>query len=259
MSQALPPLNHILVVADRKWGSEGPSLLQPYLAQHPGRVADLWRYVPEVRDGLHALWTVRDGHVVLERMEVKGQDDPIVEMALWHALFPGLRRPVVAWWLSGAYEVKDHVDLPLSATMVRPLVRGKATLTLQMDHGRVLSADPAGRTVAHSASGDPFTWPLPLRLLLTPFIVLVAPVGVVMVIIEGRRKKDPVPLWFPLLLPLLTPMILLKWIAPGPFDRYLEPYMHRVGRRFQQRRAVEELVNEALRRKVPDPVRGEQH
>ncbi len=251
MPPAIPPLKHILVVADRMWWSEGPSLLGPFLAQHPARVEDLWRFVPEVKGGLCMHWTVTNDHLVLERLEVTGLEDPLVEMALWHALFPGLKRPLKAWWSNGSQEVKDREDLPLPHTVIRPLVRGRATYTLVMDRGRVVAQGSDITTPVTWRRQDPFEWPLVPRLLLAPLVLILGPVSVIGVMIKGQRAKDPLPLWVVLLIPFFTVTLLLKLLFPKAFEAYLEPYMDRIGNSFQRRRAVEDLVKEALQREVP--------
>lgn len=248
MSQALPPFKHVLVIADRRWAEAGPALLQPYLAQHPERVADLWRYVPEVKDGLQVAWTERAGRIVLERMTVKGHDDPTLEMALWHALFPGLRRPLVAWWLNDVMERGEDRPSDPGRRSTDPAAFEEETLLRQ---GTLLSRVNGNRAHTRWHDRDLQDWPFGIRLLLFPLVVVLFPVAVVSIVLQARRAGNLIPLWAIVPFLLVMPIFLGIWL--GPSSLYL-----RIGALIQgwvapihHHAAVKNLLAEALDREPP--------
>ncbi len=235
--------------------SRRPILLH-YLRDHPARCEDVMRLVPEAVHGIHVRARVHHGALLIEGVQVAGLDDPLADMVLWHALFPGLRAPLIAWWCNGLL-LLDGIR-PDDGSILDGRSEEQRTWA-GMDHGRLFLERGRIMVPAPSArprTDDPFTWPLWQRLLLSPLLVLFVPAAVVMVYREGmRQRRLAVPWWFGLLLPMLFLAVSIKWLAPGTFDRHLEHIFLRMGAEVDRRQAVNELLDDALHRDVDRSLR----
>jgi hypothetical protein len=226
-------------------------LLFGFLRAHPQRLADVRRLVPEAVRGLRAHGSVRGGRLLVERLSVEGHDDLLLEMVLWHAVFPGLQAPLVAWWVDGPYclsTAPPDLFVTLDDGMEERLPeKDRMDRYVQFHRGHIVSAPALGEGI-----GAPFEWPLPARLVIAPLVLLLTPIAIAAVYRDAFRGKDTaVPWWTFLLTPLFMVVVLMRLIVPGPFIRHIEPVLERIGERARWREAVNGLVSEALRQDLP--------
>lgn len=226
-------------------------LLLGYVRAHPRRFDELKRLVPEAARGLRVHGSVRDGRLLVERLSLKGDDDPLLEMVLWHTLFPGLRAPLVAWWMNGPFCLSTAPpDMYVTVDEEREGSLPEREHTERHVHFR------CGYIVAAPALSDgigaPFLWPLPARLLVAPLVVLHLPFAMIGLYLEALRGRDAfVPWWFFLCTPLFMVAVLLHLVVPGLFNRYMAPLVHRITEHALQLEAVSGLVKDALHQDLP--------
>lgn len=224
-------------------------VLQRYLHQHPGRIEGLLRLVPEAAAGIRAHCAVRDRVLWVERLVVPGLEDPLVDMLLWHAVFPGLRAPLIPWWYSG--DLQWYGLLPDEQVPEDDLFDPDSTVAApaagpwRTDRGRLVCAsdDQEGRGVFDR---DPYEWPLWTRLAFVPLAMVMVPAaGVWMSLGPDRRNM---PWWTIPAIPVVLVLFIVKFCAPAAYDRHLEPHVQVFTERRMQRHAVRELIDSALQR-----------
>jgi hypothetical protein len=242
------------------WPFVGRSaFLETYLVTHPARLKDLWRMVPESSEGIEAYWSLRHGRLVLSRLAVRGCDDPLIELVLWHALFPGLRPAFTCWWASGRFRV---IDANANTTLL-PGPSGHSDAfpvdgVLELERGHML---PLGTWKAEPEPWqhrDLFEWPVPIRMLLLPLVVILYIPAVVNGLRQERRRQDAIPLSWWRLVPMVLamPVFCLVFILPNERSKRLTEWFQVRFEVLQRGTAVKELVKEALARDTPRTVRG---
>lgn len=260
MSVHLPIVHDLLHLQGRVRTFFGRSaFLERYLVNHPARVMDLWRLVPESSNGIDAYWSLRHGRLVLTRLCVHGHDDPLLELVLWHALFPGLRPAFTCWWASGRFRVIDRQQIP--TRLPGPSGHSDpfpADGVLELDRGHQLPPGTWKDEPASWKDRDLLEWPMLIRLILLPVVVAMYIPAVVHCLIQERRREDAIPLSWWRLVPmvLVMPVFALIWILPGTLGHRLTEWFQLRFEVFQRGTAVKELLKDALAREVPRTVRG---
>lgn len=236
-------------------------MLGGFLRDNPNRKADLLHAMPAGAEGVVAHGAMRDGRLWIERVSVPGAEDVLLDMVLWHALFPGLKAPQVVFWMSG-----DHVlttDPPYAYVSHNYDVVDQLPETqlpnrfIRLDRGVVTNKPEPIRAKESTSSlpDDLFQWPLWLRVLLLPVIVLFVPPAMVVFALGGRWHKLPAPWWMLLLLPVFVVAFLFKWCAPITFERYIAQRVHGLMDGSRRRKAVKDLLQDSLRRGSLYPLR----
>jgi hypothetical protein len=224
-------------------------ILERYLRCNPARKDDLLRALPKDAIGIMAYAVVRDGRLWLERVSVPGRGDVLLDMVLWHALFPGLKAPQVVYWMSGDHLLStDPPDVitdrfwngPERPEVERPdrpirLVRG------------VLCTEKTGASKGEDLLDvDILRWPLVLRLLMVPLIIVLVPLAALWSGLKGRDKHAPSAWWIVLMTPVAIAAFTFRWIAPVTYERHFAARVDELGVGARRRRSVRELVDDAL-------------
>jgi hypothetical protein len=221
-------------------------LLEPYLAQHPERVAVLWRYVPEVKGGLRGHWRLGQGKLELVRLSVEGVEDALVEQAVWQTLFPEQRDPLVPWWLNGVWRFTNIEKVPKDPPGVF-VAHIWLNLELELEAGKVTYC--GGSRLGpdtERVEPSPFEWPLWKRMLAAPLMLVALPASLVWLPWRGYREGRPFPWTFVFEGPVFAMLILLAWIAPVRLQRRILRQVERIGERYKAHWSVRGLVKEAL-------------
>jgi hypothetical protein len=262
MSLDLPIVHDLLHQQGRVRPFFGRSaFLGSYLVTHPARLKDLWRLVPESSAGIDATWSLSHGRLVLTRLAVRGFEDPLLELVLWHALFPGLRPGFTCWWASGRFRVID-------ANRVPTLRKGPAGHSdafpqnglLELDHGRLLPPGTWKEEAPRWQDRDLLEWPWLIRLLLLPVVVALYIPGVVNCLVQERRRMHlPMLSWWRVVpMVLLMPVFAFVWILPTTLGLRLTDWFQLRFEVFHRGTAVKELVQEAFASGTRRTVRGDQ-
>ncbi len=259
---------HVLLLPDAvKWdGVERHvpmrRILAPYLRAHPRRVADIRRLVPQAADGIRLHATIRDGHLWMEHLSIHGVNDPLEEMVLWHATFPGLRPPMVAWWMTGLLQLSRgtpdaYVTEDEEAERTMPGTHHVRRF-VELQRGRVVhgsATNRSARRVRRRLPEDPVRWPLALRLLMLPLAMAVPPFVLVhtwVEVLRGRMKARPGAL---LASPLIPVLFVLYWCGTRAFQERIERLIVQMNEGAAQRRAVQQLLHDSLRGTVRSRLR----
>jgi len=224
-------------------------LLEPYLAQHPVRLAALWRAVPEVQAGLRGHWRLRQGKLELVRLSVEGVQDPLVGLVAWHALFPGLRGPLVPWWLHGRWLLTDMEKMPDNPPGVFVTYIWE-DLELDLKGGMVAYRGPVRPVPPKWSEADPFDWALWRRLLLLPLMLAALLASLVWLPWRGYREGRPFPWTFAMEGPVFALLFLLAWMSPVRLQRRILRKVVRIGERYRVHWSVRGLVKEAFAGRV---------
>jgi hypothetical protein len=247
----------VMVHDGLRYVQQGPPLLLGYLALHPQRVRDVMRLVPEAVNGMHAVARIEDGRLLVTGVQVEGAEDPLRDMVLWHALFPGLRAPLVAWWFT-EWLHPGPKRLVIGGFVVEPAEMPPPDPQLRwwIERGHVRSHPDAELDLPYQLTQPPYSLPLVVRVLLVPLFLLVMPFAIVALYLEGRKRpQDEVPWWSALLMPIFAVGIVLKLLMPLTFMRHLEPWFNRLDEGHRQRMQVKDLLNEAFRNELRRPLR----
>jgi hypothetical protein len=229
-------------------------VLKDYLRDNPRRCEDVHRLVPESVNGIHAELRLEEGLLRVERVRLDGNDDPLTDLLLWHALFPGLRAPVVAWWFTGLLMTKPlNYRIPELPDAEPELWIGLYSLQRWTERGRV---GPAINLYEERDEQEDslLNWPIPLRALLLPLVLVAAPIAAVKVYRENRDSSEPLH-WFGVLIPAGVVILCIMLFAPRAFHDRLVGLYDRIGRGYRQRMQVKDLLNEAFRNEVRRPLR----
>jgi hypothetical protein len=235
----------------------GARILAGYLRDDPRREQALLDVLPPEASGIVAHGAILDGCLWLDRVSVPGPDDVLLDMVLWHALFPGLKAPQVVFWMSGdrllttdppgsrVYYDRDRAAQLEEADM--------PFRTLQLSRGVVTQcpAQMTGDTGKSVFDGDMLEWPLWLRLLLLPLVLLFVPFAMLLLCLHPRQQELYLPWWMAFLMPVLLVALVVNWCAPVTFDRYLEHHVQRFMDGTRDRKAVRDLLKESLNNDRP--------
>jgi hypothetical protein len=208
-------------------------LLGVYLAQHPLRVREMLRLVPEAAGGIHAHWNLVGERLSLDRVEVKEAADPFISMVLWHALFPGLRTPLVPWWASGIFRsgTAGNNDEEFNSE-------------LELEQGKVVYFGKQRPATVHWSNADPHLWPLWVRLAGLPVLFLATPALIICVLMQRPRFSSKAIRLIIIRLPLLLVLFPLHALFPG----FRSSFIRELVRPIQAQNGMEQLLDDARRR-----------
>lgn len=153
-------------------------LLLPYLQAHPQRLEDLRRLLPNALNGIEAHWALHDDRLILERLQLPGSADPLEEMLLWRALFPGLAQPLHAWWVNGGWRFRIW-DAETGAQYDQREV-------IFFTRGRLRTTD-----TTEADANDLLNYPFLLRLALAPVALVALPFVLVSELRGNWRSASP--------------------------------------------------------------------
>ena len=230
------PLKEIVQVNGERWHGLDHYLMHRYLVQHPRRVQELLRVLPEAKEGLCASWSITPEGCSLERIGLLHGNDALTELLIRGALFPGLRLPIKAWWPNGR---------------IRPFLDLHAHLddTVDLDHGAVKYLGP-WRPVEHHWSSKGFEqWPFRARLAVLPVLILLFPVAYFIVLFRELRKVSNFRPFYILFMPLAMVLFGFSFLFPRTHSftlRLLRP----INERLSVRRLLDDAFTQPSRHKV---------
>ena len=195
------PLEERVRVNGGIWIVADQYLMHRYLVQHPRRVQELLRVLPEAGSGLHAFWSITAHGCSLDRLSLLHGNDELTELLIWGALFPGLRRPLKAWWASG--RVTPFLDL-----------QGYSDDTLHLDHGSVKYIGPWRPRSVHWSSKGFELWPFWARLAVLPVLILLFPVAYFIVLFRELRKVSNFRPFYILFMPVAMVLFGISYLFP---------------------------------------------
>lgn len=222
-SASVLPLEELVFAWDIECSGMEHPLLHAYLVQHPQRVKELLRVLPEAKQGLRTVWAIDHEGCKLEHIALQQGNDALAELLIWGALFPELHRPLSAWWLTGrVYREGKYCMADLDRGMIRTVYR------------------PSGGT-QHWRHQEFDKWPFWARMAILPIVMPLFPFAYFTMLLQEVKKVRN--LKFIYLLFLLPAMMLfpIYFLFPKT-GRFLQPMLRPV----RESMKVSEMVEEAL-------------